>query len=201
MCVNALSCVAAPSRGFLQEFAFISSPGHVFLDVDNTTGDWVPQSDSQIRVSIPKAELNATANMLGYKGMLRPDLAAYVNAGISTASSEKWNFKVGAAYAWALRGLFFNVNPELVRDNGALSLQSNGAAFMRLRVPTWMGKVHLAGEINLSEKNSSLMALAGGVRWQYQRYLTLDLMILGSGGKMKTGVIRTPAALRLNLSI
>ncbi len=195
----ALPVTAAPSRGFGQEFGRTASSGVLYFDLYNSTGTWSKATDNQIRMGLPWGEAIFSERALGYKHRLQPYLAAYAFAGINTSSREASYLQAGASYLLPLRGVLLNFNPEALREQGSNRLVINGAAFFALRMPRVWGKWQLGGEFSLSDQASNRSSLALGLRWLPREAVTLDIILAANGGSMDTTVIRTPAALRLNL--
>ncbi len=190
---------AAPSRSFTQELPDTASSGVFYLDLYNSTGTWSKAADSQARIGLPTGEIILSERSLGYKTRLRPALAIYLHGGFNSSAQEAAYLQTGLAYRLGLRGAYLNFNPELLRAEGSNSLAFNGAAFFHLRMPRHLGKLQLGGEFSISDRASARSSLALGLRWLPHEAVTIDVLLVANGGSANTTVLRTPAALRLNL--
>lgn len=191
---------AAPSRLFIQEEGRIARAGAIFLDLYNSTGQWVTLAQTQARISTIKGEFILSDNTLGFKARWQRNLASYIHVAFG-ASPLQTNLQFGIAYRYVSSAILINLNPELERYQGEHIININAALFLPLKTPRWLNNIQVGAEFLATKKASQRTGIALGFRWLPRRLLTIDIIIVGDGGSVNDGIVRTPTALRVNLKI
>ena len=192
---------AGPSRGFLQEFGMLANAGQLSVDVLNTSGGYAPHLGSELRAGSPIGELILSQQSLGYKTLMRPRLAAYGHFSASTHKDDALQVRAGVAYRLRTHDALININPELQKNESSNALGVNIALFLRYpNPPSWLGGFHLGGEMGFFDDGRSPWGIAG-VRWMPRPFLTIDMGLAGAGGGRGGITVKTPAALKVNVSI
>ncbi len=199
LCLSSL-LAASPSRLFIQEEGRVARNGAIFLDLYNSTGRWVTPAESQARISTPKGELILSERSLSFKARWQHNLAGYIHTNFG-ASPLQTNMRLGTAYRYVNSTMLFNLNPEFERFQGKHLININVALFLSLKTPRWLNNVQVGGEFLATKKANQRTGIAFGFRWMPRNTLTVDVIIVGDGGTVNDSIVRTPAALRINLRI
>jgi len=189
---------AAPTRLFLQEEGRVAPARAIYVDVINSTGDWTPAAESELRLGLPVAEVLLSPHGIGVKFEIPNGWVPYVVSNLGTSPSTI-DYRLGAAYLWQSPGVNVNFDPEVARVSRETIFNFNGAIFFPLDAASWFGPLQLGTELMLTSRKDAATGLAMGFRWNSREWLAADVVIGGSGGKIGNGAIRTPAALRVNI--
>jgi len=216
---------AEPSRLFSQELGEVGKDISVDLDYGGTTplsvgfaaGVRIPAFGGEVLVNtkngLDLAKSGFTTTGFGYKAAVSRGFAAYgilsynkidpPGPGVSPDATT--NLAIGAAYTMHQGNLIFNVNPEMVTDDGNLNGRGDETTlFLKLGAGYILpdqkyGKWTLIGEVIAENSDFLDTGFNLGARWERKNF-TLDFVVLnnrGDKGGSNTGI---PGAIRVNIA-
>ncbi|MDH5691553.1 MAG: hypothetical protein OEZ47_00460 [Gammaproteobacteria bacterium] len=203
-----LSCIllshsvqAGLSRGFVQELGVVMPAGEIAVDLYNSSGTYIPYTPNELRAGIGAGEILISEQSLGFKALWQKNIAAYANLGISTDKNQEFFGETGLAYRLVAQAAMINITPVLRRVGNLTVWGGNAAMFMRTKLTPGLGELLFGGEIGAYDDGTDPFS-AIGLRWLPREMVTADVILFGSGGAASNStVFRTPAALRINISL
>jgi len=207
------SVSTAPSFGFAQEMAGVTSKGDISIDLYDSLANPVDVRIGALGGEIMiDATVANTARGIGYKYPINKNMAAYgmlyLNTGGATSIT---NLTGGFSFSGVSGNFAYNANAEVhscttcgAGNTSATNFDAKGAGFFNINTPKLGGKLMLGGEVSVRLSPSpTTTSLYAGARWLPKPNVLLDLGLFTSlpTGGTTTSTFGTPAFARVAITL
>ena len=190
---------AEPDYGFYSEVASILPAGKLTLDLWNSTGLDVEETDSRFRIGLGRTEAWLTHQTIGAKFLVRPRMAIFSQAGFHSGRSPIVELGAVAGISDSFGDV--SLSGTLMDRMGVLGMQVAGIARFRLPIVDRYGPVYAVGEGRLRDHVESGFFATAGLRWVIRQQLTLDVWLISTVKTSHDLMYATPAAVRVSFSL